>query len=163
MKKKSEPVRHVACVIFTTLLLLSAAVPAMAGGIREKQGVELACDTGYMTTETGDDSQLPVRQCLSENTQAVSVPAGTRFSVHFPDNPTTGMTWGLMHMPSSVMLLSAEHTVPASCHTGMTGCGGEFMSTFKAISHGAGNIIFTHSRLWENTYPAVKTLRINIQ
>ncbi|MCU6243800.1 protease inhibitor I42 family protein [Enterobacter asburiae] len=163
MKKKNEIMHNVVRIFFATLLSLSAAVPATAAQMPAKQSGGPSCDMDYITTDTGDFSQSSVKTCLTDNPGVISLSAGARFSVHFPDNPTTGMTWGLMRMPPSVMLISAEHTSRASCHTGMTGCRGEFTSTFKAIHHGTGNMVFTHSRLWENTYPSVKILRINVQ
>lgn len=163
MKKKNEIMHNVVRIFFATLLSLSAAVPATAAQMPAKQSGGPSCDMDYITTDTGDFSQSSVKTCLTDNPGVISLSAGARFSVHFPDNPTTGMTWGLMLMPPSVMLISAEHTSRASCHTGMTGCRGEFTSTFKAIHHGTGNMVFTHSRLWENTYPSVKILRINVQ
>lgn len=151
MKKMSERNRPAINVISVILLSFSAVMTAPVNAAPGKLTGKPPCDAGYTEIETGDFSIPPVRTCLTDKTGSISMPAGTRFSVSFPDNPTT------------VMLISAEHTAPASCHTGITGCGGEFISTFKAVSPGTGNIIFTHNRLWENTYPPAGTLSIYIQ
>ncbi|WP_149330548.1 MULTISPECIES: protease inhibitor I42 family protein [Citrobacter] len=163
MKKVSERMRPAGKVVSVILLSFSAVMTAPVNAAPENQSGKQPCDAGYTETETGDFSIPPVRTCLTHNTGVISMPVGTRFSVRFPDNPTTGLAWGLIHLPDSVMLISAEHTAPASCHTGMTGCDGEFISTFKAVTPGTGNIIFTHSRLWENAYPPAGTLTIHIQ
>lgn len=119
------------------------------------------CPSGYFTVITGNYNKVPEQQCLSEAPETISVPVDATFSITLPANPTTGATWGLRHMPDSVMLMSAGYSPSPTTAPEIVGSGGEFSYTFKRMEQSNGTINLDYGRPWEKE--AWSTRIINLQ
>lgn len=164
MKNSSmTTLKIVARALTLALLWGSGIIITQTYAASEYIPVEKSCNSGYLTIETGNFSTPALKKCLSEDDEVITLKPDTRFSVTFPDSPTTGMVWGLTKMTSHAMLISAEHVPSKKCGGEMVGCNGEFIYSFKAINRGEGDIVFTHSRLWENITSPARKLGLTIK
>lgn len=153
----------VAKVLALTLLWGGAIILSKTSSASEYNPVEKNCSSGYLTIETGNFNIPALKKCLSEGYEVVTLQPGTRFSITFPDNPTTGMVWGLTKMPSHVMLITAEHISSPECSGEMVGCNGEFTYSFKAINPGDGEFVFAHGKIWENNTSPSRKMGLTIK
>lgn len=119
------------------------------------------CPSGYFVVITGNYNSAPKQHCFSEAPETITIPVGAALSITLPANPTTGAAWGLRHMPDSVMLLSAGYSPSPASETGLSGSGGGFSYTFRAMVQGSGIINLGYGQPWENE--AWSTRIINIK
>lgn len=118
------------------------------------------CPMGYLTVITGNYNKAPAQQCLSDQSETIKVPVDSAFSINLPVNPTTGATWGLWHMPDSVILLSAGLSTSTTNQTEVIGSGGEFSYTFRVMGQGSGTIKLGYGRPWENDVWSARMVNI---
>lgn len=77
------------------------------------------------------------------------VNTGQLFTLTLPANPSTGYTWILRILPSQVSFVSSDYRQSDECKSGMTGCDGAQVFTFRAEKAGHGVIELIYSRPWE--------------
>jgi len=88
----------------------------------------------------------------------IATPAGSRFTITVPSNPSTGYSWRLANRPSAKVVTSAgsKYNEPAEP---MPGRGGTETWTFDAVKAGATTISMEYLRPWEKkAQPAKKQL-----
>ena len=100
----------------------------------------------------------PVGQGLGSTTQldagddgsTVTVPASARFTVSLRSNPTTGYSWAIVDLNTSIVENTDHQYVQDAAPPGMVGVGGTETWEFTGCSAGTTTLRLEYRRPWED-------------
>ncbi|MGR2663253.1 protease inhibitor I42 family protein [Chromobacterium haemolyticum] len=125
---------------------------------------------GYYDLNIGDYSAPEQHHDLpKEGNGHIEVNLDRNFSITFPDNPSTGASWGLRILPAELMFLSSSHKPSDKCGVAnnegvpLVGCGGFTTYIFKALEKGTGTIKFEYGQQWRKDAKTVITVKVTVK
>ena len=83
----------------------------------------------------------------SDNGTTINLNTGDKFTLTLPGNPTTGYSWEISEIDSTLIELVGEPAYETDSNR--IGSGGMFTFTFKALSAGRSNIKLIYHRSFE--------------
>ncbi|MFA5339445.1 MAG: protease inhibitor I42 family protein [Candidatus Omnitrophota bacterium] len=96
-----------------------------------------------------------------DNGKLVELTAGNTLIVELPGNPTTGYTWEIVSVNTSV-LKQVESAVKFKSDTNLIGAPGKVTLRFKAAGPGKTMLKLAYHRSWEKKIAPLKIFQVDV-
>ncbi len=98
----------------------------------------------------------------ANNGQPTTIKVGGRVVVELDANPTTGFTWEVSNLDTSVLKQLGETEYKPASSTPMPGSGGTQVLRFEAVAPGTTTLTLIYHRPFEKDVPPAKTYTIKV-
>ncbi len=116
----------------------------------------LAICLGLLTGCTPRDTNLTD----ANNGQATTIHVGGRLVIELEANPTTGYTWEVLNLDTSLLVQSGEIEYRSSSLNPMPGQGGTQILRFQAVHPGTTTLQLIYHRPFETNTPPLQTYNL---
>ncbi len=98
----------------------------------------------------------------SNDGQTSTIKVGGKVVVELDANPSTGYTWEVAELDTSILKQVGETEYKSSSPNPMPGSGGTQTLRFEAVGPGTTTVKLVYHRPWETNVAPIKTFTINV-
>ncbi|UAK35336.1 protease inhibitor I42 family protein [Nocardia asteroides] len=122
------------------------------------------CGNGSSETTTAEVANAVVRVGEADNAQQRRLSAGQRLVVALPANPSTGYSWSVAALDSSVVKPDGEADFePDAAAPVAPGAGGTAVRSFVGVGTGATTLKMEYTRPWDQGLEPARTFSLTIE
>lgn len=98
----------------------------------------------------------------TNNGQPATIKVGGRIIVELEANPTTGFTWEVSNIDTTILKQLGETEYKPASSAPMPGSGGTQVLRFEAVAPGTTTLTLIYHRIFETNVPPAKTYTIKV-